>query len=116
MPVGSRLAASDPTDPVIRNARREAIIIGLVWAACTLYCCLYSYWAGYERPGRVLTRADVRPILGIPSWAFWGYVAPWAACAAFTVWFAGFFMADDDLGRDHAGELEGDIRGGGLDE
>ena len=35
------------TDPVVRHARREAIIIGLVWAASTLYCCFYSWAFGY---------------------------------------------------------------------
>jgi hypothetical protein len=34
----------------------------------------------------------------------------------FTFWFAGWYMADDDLGSDHAAELESDIREGGLDE
>ena len=103
------------TDPVVQHSRREAIIIGLAWLASTLYCCLYSWWAGYGTAEHPLTKADVRPILGIPSWAFWGYIVPWGVCAAFTVWFAGFYMVDDDLGRDHAAELEGDIREGVVD-
>ena len=105
----------DPTDPVVRHARREAIVIGLAWLASTLYCCFFSWWFGYGTPEHPLTRADVRPILGVPWWAFWGYLAPWGACAVFTAWFAGFFMTDDDLGPDHSAELEADIRGGGLD-
>jgi hypothetical protein len=103
-------------DPVLRHARREAIIIGLVWLASTIYSCAYSYAFGYNRPGRELGPADVRPILGMPAWVFWGVVVPWACCAAFTFWFAGFFMAEDDLGKDHAAELEADIREGGLHE
>ena len=96
------------TDPVVRHARREAILIGLVWGASTLYCCLYSWAFGYTSPEHPLTGKDVRPILGIPSWAFWGYVAPWGVCSAFTFWFAGFYMADDDLGRDEGeGGLDG---------
>lgn len=106
---------ADKTDPVIRNARREAIIIGLAWLASTIYCCSYSWIYGYSTPEHPLTRADVRPILGIPSWAFWGYIVPWGVCALFTIGFAGFYMADDDLGRDRSAELEGDIRGGGVD-
>jgi hypothetical protein len=107
---------SPETDPVLRNARREAIIIGLVWLAATVYCCVFSYVFGYDRPGHPLGRNDVRPILGIPWWAFWGYLVPWGVCAVFTFWFAGWYVADDDLGSDHALELEGDIREGGLHE
>jgi hypothetical protein len=112
----SRLPASGrQDDPVLVNARREAIIIFSVWVLATVYCCAYSYFFGYIRPGRPLGPDDVRPILGIPSWAFWGFVVPWLLCAVFTVWFAGFFMADDDLGADRAGELDADIRQGGVD-
>jgi hypothetical protein len=109
MPLVSR-----DTDPVLKNARREAIIIGLVWLAATTYCCAYSYFAGYNHPGQVLGPQDVRPILGVPSWVFWGIMAPWLICGIFTFWFAGFFMRDDDLGKDHTPELETDIREGGL--
>jgi len=104
------------TDPLLRHSRREAIIIGLAWLAATTYCCTYSYFHGYVREGHILTRDDVRPIFGIPSWAFWGYIVPWGVCAVFTFWFAGWFVADDDLGLDHSAELEGDIREGGLHE
>jgi hypothetical protein len=52
----------------------------------------------------------------MPSWFFWGVIVPWGVCALFTFWFAGFYMKDDDLGTDHAAELESDIREGGLDE
>jgi len=97
-------------DPLLRNSRREAVIIGLAWLAATLYCCTYSYLFGYIREGRPLNRDDVRPILGVPWWAFWGYLVPWGVAALFTFWFAGWYIADDDLGLDHAGELEGDIR------
>jgi hypothetical protein len=103
-------------DPVLKNSRREAAIIGLVWLAATVYSCTYSYLFGYIRPGHALGPADVRPVFGVPSWVFWGILAPWAVCALFSFWFAGFYMADDDLGSDHTPELEQDIREGGLHE
>lgn len=102
------------TDPVVRNARREGTIIGLVWLASTLYCCFYSWAFGYSSPERPLTIADVRPIWGVPSWAFWGYIVPWGVCAVFTIWFAGFYMTDDDLGVDQFKEPEGDFAGEGT--
>jgi hypothetical protein len=107
---------SRDTDPVLKNSRREAIIIGLTWLAATTYCCAYSYLDGYIRPGHPLGPDDVRPIFGVPHWVFWGFLVPWLVCGVFTFWFAGFYMTDDDLGSDHTGELEGDIREGGLHE
>lgn len=104
---------SHETDPVLKNARREGLVIGAVWLASTAYCCVYSYLHGYLRPGRALGVKDIQPVLGVPSWVFWGILVPWAACAVFTFWFAGFVMVDDDLGTDHAPELERDIREGG---
>jgi hypothetical protein len=104
------------TDPVLKNSRREAIIIGLTWLAATTYCCGYCYLFGYIREGRPLGVEDVRPILGMPSWVFWGIMVPWAVCGVFTIWFAGFVMTDDDLGVDHTPDLEAAIRAGGHDE
>ena len=101
---------SHQTDPVLKHARREAVVIGLAWLAATTWSCGYSYLFGYIRPDRPLGPADLHPTFGMPSWFFWGVIAPWAACALFTFWFAGFFMADDDLGEDHTAELESDIR------
>jgi hypothetical protein len=101
---------------VYRNARREGLIIFAAWLASTVYCCGYSYLFGYTSPDHPLGPADIHPVFGMPSWFFWGVLVPWGACTLFTLWFAGFYMKDDDLGFDHAAELESDIREGGLDE
>lgn len=101
------------TDPVLKNARREAVIIGLAWLASTVYSCGYSYAFGYKRAGWTPGVADIHPIFGVPSWVVWGVIAPWFVCGLFTLWFAGFSMTDDDLGEDRAVELETDIREGG---
>src|SRR5438270_923310 len=94
-------AVSPPADPVLRHARREGLIIIAAWLASTIYCCSYAYLYGYSSPRRPLGPGDVQPILGMPSWVFWGIMLPWGVCAAFTFWFAGWYMADDDLGSDH---------------
>lgn len=103
-------------DPVLRNAQREGLIIGLAWLVSTIYCCAYCYFYGYRREGHLLGIEDIHPEFGMPSWVFRGIVIPWFVCGVFTVWFAGFFMSDDDLGADHASELDTDIREGGLHE
>jgi hypothetical protein len=103
-------------DPVYVHSRREAIIILSIWLACTVYCCTYYYLYGYSTPERPLGPDDVHPILGMPSWIFWGVMVPWLICAIITFVFAGWFIVDDDLGADHAAELETDIReGAGLE-
>lgn len=107
---------SPQPDPVVINARREGWIIALLWLAATTYCCVYCAFYGYRTASKPLDVADIHPILGVPSWVVWGIFAPWAVCSLFTFWFAGFSMSDDDLGEDHAEELESDIREGGLHE
>ncbi len=99
---------ADPTCVVLKNARREALIIFATWLAATSYCCGYYYLFGTSGAERPLGSADVKPVLGIPSWFLWGVVLPWCVCVVFTVWFAGFRMTDDDLGRDQPpmGEME----------
>jgi hypothetical protein len=106
----------DRTDPVLKHSRREAIVIGLTWLAATAYTCGYCSLFGYRRPGRMLDVADIHPLFGVPSWVVWGVFAPWLACAVFTFWFGLAFMTDDDLGQDHAQELDRDIREGGTHE
>lgn len=105
-----------PTDAVLRHARREALVIFAAWTSCAIYCCSYSYFFGYIRPDRPLGPGDVRPTFGMPSWVFWGVMVPWVVAAAFTLAFVAFGMADDDLGADHAAELEAEIREGATDE
>ncbi len=97
-------------DPVLVHARREALWIAGAWLVATVWTCTASYLLGYSHAGRTLGPEDVRPILGIPRWVFWGYLVPWAACGVFTLWFTATKMVDDDLGRDRSEELDEAIR------
>lgn len=101
-------------DPTLRNTRREGWIIFSAWALATTYCCTYYYLFGLSRPGRLLGREDVHAIYGIPSWFVFGVLLPWGVCFVFTIIFAGFVMREDDLGIDHAADLEAEIHEGGL--
>ena len=102
-------------DPVLVNARREGLIIAAAWLAATVYSCGYYHLFGLIRAGRPFGENDVQPVLGMPSWFFWGVMLPWALCGVFTVIFAGFLMADDDLGEDNASGLENRIHERGRD-
>lgn len=97
-------------DPVLRHARREAWWIGGAWLAATIVVCSICYAIGYARGGWTPGVGDVRPILGMPRWFAIGVMVPWAVSSVFILWFAGFYMTDDDLGADHSAELEADIR------
>lgn len=97
-------------DPVLRHARREAWWIGGAWLSATIVVCALCYALGYPHGGWMPGVGDLRPILGMPRWFAIGVLVPWAVSAVFILWFAGFSMTDDDLGRDHAAELEADIR------
>ena len=103
------------SDPVVRHARREGVLIFTIWLTAAAVCCMVSYHLGYSTPERQLGPADLKSIIGIPAWVFWGYLVPWLVCGVLTILVAGFVMADDDLGDDHAEELDRDIREMGLD-
>ena len=80
---------------LLRNARREGLLIMAVWAATLVWSVGSGYILGYTRQPQ-----DIALILGIPDWVFWSVVLPWGLCLAFSVWFCFAFMADDDLGQD----------------
>jgi hypothetical protein len=86
---------------LLRNARREGLLIMAVWAGCLLWSIVTGYWLGYRRDPK-----EIGFILGIPDWICWSVIVPWMLCLAFSVWFCFAYMADDDLGQD-PGEGEG---------
>jgi len=77
----------------VTSARHEAIIALSVWAVATVYSVGYCALYGYGRSPESLTF-----VLWFPDWIFWGVIVPWFCCAAISVWFAMFYMSDDDLG------------------
>jgi hypothetical protein len=80
---------------LLRHARREGLLIMLVWAAALAWSTGAGYVLGYRRDP-----AEVGLILGMPDWVFWAVVLPWGLALLFSSWFCFVFMADDDLGRD----------------
>ena len=82
-------------DPVLRSARREAIVVFLTWLAAMIYTVTYCYLNGYNRKVESL-----KFVFGIPDWVFWGILAPWTVCAVFSFFFGHTFMRDEDLGEE----------------
>jgi hypothetical protein len=80
---------------LLRNARREGLIIMAVWLAALVWSVGFSYVFGYYRDP-----AAIELVLGFPDWVFWGIVVPWGLCLVYSAWFCFVTMADDDLGQD----------------
>lgn len=83
---------------LLRHARREGLLIMVVWAVALLWSVGSGYWLGYRRDP-----SEMGLILGMPDWVFWSVTLPWAICFLFSIWFCFVYVADDDLGQDRAG-------------
>lgn len=81
------------------NSRREAVIIFCVWLAALLWAVPYCYLNGYG----TVAPGELKTTWGIPTWLFWGILAPWIVADVVTTWFCFFYMKDDDLGEAHEG-------------
>ena len=89
-------------DPVYLHARRELVVILLLFGLFCIWSVGVSYSSGYVAAGA--EAGEISLTLGMPSWAFWGLLVPWICVDVVAVWFCFFFMKDDDLGETHEGE------------
>lgn len=101
----------DNLDPVFVHARREAIVIIVIFAITAIWSLSVCYLDGYIRPEQSLENIPL--VLGMPRWVFWGIFAPWIFADLATVWFCFFYMTDDDLGEDQEEEDLEQQRDGG---
>lgn len=85
-------------DPVFIHARREAIVIFLLWVLCMVWTTTVYWVWGHGRAAE-----DVELWWGLPDWVFVGVVAPWLVVDVISVWFCFVFMKDDDLGEANEG-------------
>lgn len=94
---------------LLRNARREAVLVlavnvlALIWTVG--YCFLYGYqhaadsWVVQAGLATPRTQDNFQSIAGVPDWVLYGILAPWLVCAVLT-WLVFLFMPDDELGQD----------------
>jgi hypothetical protein len=102
---------------LFRNARREALVVAVVWAIMLVWTVGYCYLFGYQHDEKSLavqlglTQPNLQRtpdiVLGFPDWIFFGIIVPWVISTIFTIWFGIKGMADDDLGVEAADEAEG---------
>jgi hypothetical protein len=83
-----------PDDPVFLHARREAVVMLLVWAASFAWTVPYCYFNGYDAPGDL---AQLQLVLGMPAWVFWGILVPWIVFGVIAILLCLYFIQDDDL-------------------
>ena len=79
-------------DPLLRTARREALISIGVFFLALAYTVGYSIVHGYSP-----NEERLRLVLGVPSWVMWGVFLPWGLCTLFHCWFSVAIMQDHDL-------------------
>jgi hypothetical protein len=95
---------------LFRHARREAVIVLVVWALALAWTVSYCYLRGYQheedswvvRAGLAQPRTadNFHQVAGLPDWVVFGILLPWLGCVAFTVFFCQFLMTDDELGAE----------------
>jgi hypothetical protein len=95
-PIHVSLMQPTRDDPVLVSARREAVVVAVIWIAAMAYTVTYCYLNGYHRSLESLTF-----VLGVPDWIFWGIVTPWLACLAASWAFSYLLMTDADLGAEN---------------
>ncbi|MDP6442992.1 MAG: hypothetical protein QGG36_24750 [Pirellulaceae bacterium] len=77
-----------------RQCLKEAIVAGVLWTAALIFCGVVFFLVAYPPAA---ARPDTPPlVLGVPSWAFWGVVAPWFALIALAWLYAVYFVRDDE--------------------
>jgi hypothetical protein len=77
-----------------QSSRREALFVALLWVVSCLYTVGYAALFAYRK------EPNPHLLLGMPSWVFWGVIAPWAVCTFITIWFAFCGMQEEALGEE----------------
>ena len=85
---------STPDDPVYLNSRREFLIIMGLWALFLLWVVPYCYIFGYQT---LTDPAELKLVLGMPSWVVWGIAVPWLVANVITIVMCLWVIKDDDL-------------------
>ena len=91
----SSLPDGEQYDPTFVHSRREAVVIFCSWVVALLWAVPYCYLNGYN----VADPENIKTVLGVHAWLYWGIAAPWIAANLFTTWFCFAYMKDDDLGQ-----------------
>lgn len=104
-PATAELPPAGAEDSVLISARREALVAFGIWCLALAWTIGYCGIFAYDQD------AEVKLILGVPSWVMWGVFAPWTICTIVSSLLAYYFIRDADLGEDPEEKTLGEIRG-----
>lgn len=90
---GAELETPFEYDPAYLNSLRELYVMVGIWAVSLLWTLGYCALFAYQSPDA--TEA-VSIVWGVPSWVLWGIAVPWGMGGLVTMWFALFFIKEDD--------------------
>ena len=62
----------------------------VAWIICAATTLKFGYLPGKQRPDEPWL------VLGMPGWVFFGVIVPWLVLICVTVWFAAFYLKDDE--------------------
>lgn len=88
-------------DPVFVHAKREAVIVLVVFTLFMLVSLGVSYSLA---PPSGKAQAAVDLVLGMPHWVFWGIFLPWMFANVVTAWFCFVTIKRDDLTEPDGGD------------
>lgn len=83
-------------DPVYVHSKKEAMLILIIWGLSFAWTVPYCYLTGYRTINELW---DLKLVLGMPAWVFWGVAAPWTISGILSIIICLFFIKDDDLGQ-----------------
>jgi hypothetical protein len=86
------MASPKKFDPVYLNSRRETVFVLIAWIVFCVWVVGYCLRSGYD-----IDPQNLKTVIGMPAWIFWGVALPWVMANVVTIWFALKFMADDPL-------------------
>lgn len=81
-------------DPIYGHARHELKVSLAAWFLFGVWVLGFSWWQG-QAPA--LEVSEMKLVLGMPAWVFWGVAVPWVLANVFTFWFCFACMKDASL-------------------
>lgn len=79
------------SNPYLRSLK-ELVVLVIGAAAFMVWTLVYCGNFGYANE----KTKELSNVMGMPSWVFWGILLPWLCAGLFSIWFALFFIKDDD--------------------
>lgn len=81
------------TGASFRQSKRELVYMLAAWVVAFIWVVGYAKFNAYSRE----QGEPLGLVLGIPSWAFYGWLMPLMVANVYTLWFCLRFMKDEPM-------------------